>query len=164
MPCPGENREGTVPARARRADVAASAAMILSAAAGLKSGKPSVGDSGMFSRSGVELPLVGGPQRLGLTPSCACISRALSSRVSQRSPSEIREEYLLLEKILLPERSCDGEPVPILDPLPIVEFRPGRAFVAEKEERTPFGAGCSTGELFAVECPDRVGAPGSGGM
>lgn len=36
----------------------------------VKSGKPSVvGDSGMFSRRGVELPLVGGPQTLTGSPS-----------------------------------------------------------------------------------------------
>jgi len=68
---PGENRDGTVPARPR----------LVCGESGLgrpeKSGKPSVGDSGMFSRSGVELPLVGGPQGFGTTPSCACISRAL---------------------------------------------------------------------------------------
>jgi hypothetical protein len=41
-----------------------------------------VGDSGMFSRRGVEPPLVGGPQTLGRRPSCAWISRALQE-VSQ---------------------------------------------------------------------------------
>lgn len=54
---PGEKREGRVPARARRPDWRPSAGVMT----GAKSGKPSVGDSGIFSRSGVELPLVGGP-------------------------------------------------------------------------------------------------------
>lgn len=53
---PGENREGTVPARGRR--VWGRESGVGSCA---KSGKPSVGDSGIFSRNGVELPLVGGP-------------------------------------------------------------------------------------------------------
>lgn len=76
---PGEKRDGTVPARARRVvDGSPSGG-----ASGAKSGKPSVGDSGMFSRSGVEFPLVGGPPH-GFTgkpgtPSCACISRALEN-------------------------------------------------------------------------------------
>jgi hypothetical protein len=62
---PGENREGTVPARARRTDTCVNS----SVGSGPKSGKPSVGDSGIFSRRGVEFPLVGGPQRLGVSPS-----------------------------------------------------------------------------------------------
>ena len=60
--------DGSVPARARLyrgVVVVASAAVDVLADAedgsGVKSGNPSVGDSGMFSRSGVELPLVGGP-------------------------------------------------------------------------------------------------------
>lgn len=61
----GENLDGTVPALARRAGLF----MPLSDG-GTRSGKPSCdGDSGMFSRSGVELPLVGGPQMLGESPS-----------------------------------------------------------------------------------------------
>jgi hypothetical protein len=58
---PGEKREGTVPARARRV-----CGRLSGVGRVVKSGKPSVGDSGMFSRSGVELPLVGGPPH-GLT-------------------------------------------------------------------------------------------------
>lgn len=62
---PGEKRDGTVPARALR--------VVDGRLSGVgrceKSGKPSVGDSGMFSRSGVELPLVGGPQTLTGRPS-----------------------------------------------------------------------------------------------
>lgn len=77
---PGENRDGTVPARARR---------VCGRLSGVgrceKSGKPSVGDSGMFSRRGVDPPLVGGPHTLRLftgRPSCACISRCLCEVLS----------------------------------------------------------------------------------
>ena len=69
---PGEKRDGTVPARAR---------LVCGRLSGVgrceKSGKPSVGDSGIFSRRGVELPLVGGPHTLTGRPSWAWISRAL---------------------------------------------------------------------------------------
>jgi hypothetical protein len=78
----GEKRDGRVPARARRADVWPADAV--SGMAWLKSGKLSpLGDSGMVSRRGVELPLVGGPHICGATPSEAWISRALSADVSQ---------------------------------------------------------------------------------
>ena len=61
----GENLEGTVPARARRAGLC-----VEFSAGGIKSGKPSwLGDSGMVSRKGVEPPLAGGPHRLGVSPS-----------------------------------------------------------------------------------------------
>lgn len=61
----GENLEGTVPARARRAGLCA-----VFSAGGIKSGKPSwLGDSGMVSRRGVEPPLAGGPHKLGVSPS-----------------------------------------------------------------------------------------------
>jgi hypothetical protein len=74
---PGEKRDGTVPARAR---------LVCGRLSGVgrceKSGNPSVGDSGMFSRRGVELPLVGGPHTLTGRPSCAWISRALWKNVS----------------------------------------------------------------------------------
>lgn len=56
---PGENLEGRVPARARR--VWGKPGTSWADGGWTKSGKPSVGDSGMFSRRGVELPLVGGP-------------------------------------------------------------------------------------------------------
>ena len=56
LPAPGENLEGNVPARARRV-----CGRVSGVGSWAKSGKPSVGDSGMFSRSGVEFPLVGGP-------------------------------------------------------------------------------------------------------
>lgn len=63
----GEKREGTVPARALRAGL-----FRVPSDGGTRSGKPSwLGDSGIFSRRGVELPLVGGPQMLGDTPSWA---------------------------------------------------------------------------------------------
>jgi hypothetical protein len=67
---PGGNLDGTVPARARRVCGRLSGVGRL-----VKSGKASVGDSGMLSRSGVEFPLVGGPPQ-GFagsteTPSCA---------------------------------------------------------------------------------------------
>ena len=59
----GEKREGRVPARARR--VEGWAAAVVSGMAWLKSGKLSaLGDSGIVSRSGVELPLVGGPPHI----------------------------------------------------------------------------------------------------
>lgn len=64
---PDEKRDGSVPARARRAGV------VSTVGNWAKSGKPSVGDSSIVSRSGVELPLVGGPHTLLLLnpPSCA---------------------------------------------------------------------------------------------
>jgi hypothetical protein len=69
---PGENLDGTVPARARRVW-----GRLSGVGSEANSGNPSVGDSGMFSRRGVEFPLVGGPQTLIGRPSCACISLAL---------------------------------------------------------------------------------------
>ena len=71
---PGEKREGTVPARAR---LVCGTLRLSGAERCAKSGKPSVGDSGIFSRRGVEPPEVGGPQTLGRRPSWAWISRAL---------------------------------------------------------------------------------------
>lgn len=66
-----EKRDGSVPARTRRGAFAFSGVGVGSSSCGLKSGKPSVGDSGMFSRSGVECPLVGGPQGFAAMRSCA---------------------------------------------------------------------------------------------
>jgi hypothetical protein len=63
----GEKREGTVPARARRTEPDE-----VFSVWGTRSGKPSwLGDSGIFSRRGVEFPLVGGPgpQMCGESPS-----------------------------------------------------------------------------------------------
>lgn len=74
----GEKREGRVPARARRPEDGAAEAV--SGTVLLKSGKlrlSLLGDSGIVSRNGVELPLVGGPHICGFKPSCAWISRAL---------------------------------------------------------------------------------------
>jgi hypothetical protein len=66
----GEKREGRVPARARRVDVCVADAV--SGIACSKLGKLSpLGDSGIVSRKGVELPLVGGPHICGVSPSCA---------------------------------------------------------------------------------------------
>lgn len=53
---PTGKREGTVPARARLVE-----GRLSGVGRGAKSGNPSVGDSGIFSRRGVEFPLVGGP-------------------------------------------------------------------------------------------------------
>lgn len=70
----GEKRDGTVPARVLRAGLC-----MVGSGSGMKFGKSSwLGDSGIFSRRGVEFPLVGGPQMLGDTPSWAWISRALT--------------------------------------------------------------------------------------
>lgn len=81
----GGNREGTVPARARRP-----VGLMEPSEPGIRSGKLSwLGDSGIFSRRGVEWPLVGGPQMLGETPSCAWISRALwwEAKIAKRQPN-----------------------------------------------------------------------------
>ena len=62
---PGENLEGTVPARALREEFG-----VLPSAGGIKSGNPSwLGDSGMVSVRGVEPPLAGGPHMPGTRPS-----------------------------------------------------------------------------------------------
>jgi len=63
---PGENLEGTVPARAL---LVVDDGRLSGVGRCAKSGKPSVGDSGIFSRRGVELPLVGGPQTFTGRPS-----------------------------------------------------------------------------------------------
>jgi hypothetical protein len=62
----GENFDGTVPALALLAGL-----LRQTSAGAMRSGKPSwVGDSGIFSRNGVEFPLaVGGPQMPGERPS-----------------------------------------------------------------------------------------------
>lgn len=91
----------------------------------------------MFSRSGVEFPLVGGPQTLSGTPSWAWISRAL------------------LEKSLLAlPSSCDGEPAPergFPDILP-TEVNPGGLPKGDLTD-DPFGP--SIGDVFPVEAPER---------
>lgn len=109
----GEKREGRVPARARRPDVCAADAD--SGMALLKSGKLSpTGDSGMVSRNGVELPLVGGPHICGFSPSCAWISRALSCYISP-NPDLFQSVTNRLEN-RRPPYSCDGDPLPSLAP------------------------------------------------
>ena len=68
--------DGRVPARPRRSGVF----MVTLPSAGVssKSGKLSLlGDSGIGSRKGVEEPLEAGAHICGLSPSWACISRAL---------------------------------------------------------------------------------------
>ena len=91
-PPPAGNLEGTVPARALRVGLKR-----LFSAGGVKSGKPSwLGDSGMVSLKGVDPPLAGGPQT-GVSPSCACISRALDVVQNQQNllPAQLRSVELL---------------------------------------------------------------------
>lgn len=129
---PGEKRDGTVPARARLVEGRFSGAGRCE-----KSGKPSVGDSGMFSRRGVELPLVGGPQTLTGRPSWACISRAL-----------------LENNLLALPNSCDGDPAPdraLLAILP-AEFKPPDK---PKGDLNALPLEGSVGDVFAVEDPER---------
>jgi hypothetical protein len=114
---PGENLDGTVPARARRV-----CGRLSGVGSWVKSGNPSVGDSGIFSRRGVELPLVGGPPHgftgIPETPSWAWISRA---RLENRRP--------------VAAMSCEGEPEPDRGAPDILleELRPGER---PKGERT----------------------------
>ena len=62
-PAAGENREGSVPALVLPRVRGAAAVVAGSGIDCVSSGKPSaLGDSGIVSRSGVLLPLVGGPQ------------------------------------------------------------------------------------------------------
>lgn len=129
---PGEKRDGTVPARARLVE-----GRLSDVGRWAKSGKPSVGDSGMFSRRGVELPLVGGPQTLTGRPSWAWISRAL-----------------LENSLLALPNSCDGDPAPdraLLAILP-AEFKPPDK---PKGDLNALPLEGSVGEVFAVEDPER---------
>lgn len=48
----------------------------------IRSGKLSVGDSGMFGGKGVELPLVGGPGHKDGAPSAICRSLVLKHMIS----------------------------------------------------------------------------------
>lgn len=96
-----------------------------------------MGDSGIFSRSGVEFPLVGGPQTLTGKPSWAWISRALF-------------ENSLLALL----SSCDGEPAPERE-LPAIlptEVRPGGF---PKGDLTDEPLGGSIGDVLPVEAPER---------
>lgn len=131
---PGENLDGTVPALARRV-----CGKLSGVGRWEKSGKLSVGDSGIFSRKGVDPPLVGGPHTPTGRPSCACISRALLV------------EY---NALALPSCSCDGEPAPdreFPDILP-AEFNPPERPNGDLRG-LPLEA--SVGEVFAVEDPER---------
>lgn len=63
---PGGNRDGTVPARALLRRLPG----LLLLRGGTRSGNPSwLGDSGIISLNGVDPPLAGGPQTLGVSPS-----------------------------------------------------------------------------------------------
>ena len=145
---PGEKRDGTVPARARLVDGRLSGVGRCE-----KSGKPSVGDSGMFSRRGVELPLVGGPQTLTGRPSWACISRALRIRLACASTLEGSAD-LLENNLLALLNSCDGEPAPdraLLAILP-AEFKPPDK---PKGDLNALPLEGSVGDVLAVEDPER---------
>jgi hypothetical protein len=111
----------------------------------------------MVSRRGVELPLVGGPHICGASPSCAWISRALQSDVSQNpyrclfQGATNRFEYNLLPN------SCEGEPAPTLTPA--VAF-PSEldVFAAGTGKRMEPLDGGSAGEVVPVEeAPERGG-------
>lgn len=145
---PGEKRDGTVPARARLVE-----GRLSDVGRWAKSGKPSVGDSGMFSRRGVELPLVGGPQTLTGRPSWAWISRALQRRLGCASLSG-GSPYLLENSLLALPNSCDGDPAPdraLLAILP-AEFKPPDK---PKGDLNALPLEGSVGEVFAVEDPER---------
>jgi hypothetical protein len=149
---PGEKRDGTVPARARLVEGRFSGVGRCE-----KSGKPSVGDSGMFSRRGVELPLVGGPQTLTGRPSWACISRALRRRLGCAAAfggEEGGSSYLLENNLLALPNSCDGDPAPdraLLAILP-AEFKPPDK---PKGDLNALPLEGSVGDVFAVEDPER---------
>lgn len=143
----GEKREGRVPARARPCRWPADA---VSGMALLKSGKLSpLGDSGMVSRNGVELPLVGGPpHNCGVTPSCAWISRALSINVSENR-ALFQGATNRLENSRLPY-SCDGDPAPSL--VPAAALPSGFDVFVGKRIEPLFGG--STGDVLPVEEPE----------
>jgi len=147
---PGEKRDGTVPARARLVE-----GWFSGVGRCEKSGKPSVGDSGMFSRRGVELPLVGGPQTLTGRPSWACISRALQRRLGCAAAlGEGGSSYLLENNLLALPNSCDGDPAPdraLLAILP-AEFKPPDK---PKGDLNALPLEGSVGDVFAVEDPER---------
>lgn len=152
---PGEKRDGAVPARTRR---------VCGRGSGVgrcvKSGKPSVGDSGIFSRSGVDPPLVGGPQTLRLfagMPSCACISRCLHPLSADISSWGGRKPYLLENNLLAPvPSSCDGEPAPdrVFPAILPAEFMPPES---PKGDLNGFPLVASVGDVLAVEDPERDG-------
>lgn len=153
----GEKRDGRVPARARRPEVCV--ADVGSAEALLKSGKLSaLGDSGMVSRNGVELPLVGGPHICGVKPSCAWISRALSLKVSEYTWLFQRATNRLENR--RPPYSCDGEPAPSL----VLAAALPRGFEVVPENRREPLLGGSTGDVLPVEGPECDGWADSWGM
>lgn len=87
----GEMRDGSVPARPRRAGL-----LMPVSVKGTRSGKPSwFGDSGISNR-GVEVPLVGGPQMFPVVPVGVCSSLVRFGKS-------------------LDAESCSGEPEPPLD-------------------------------------------------
>jgi len=135
-PAPAGNLDGTVPARARRV-----CGKLSGVGSWVKSGKPSVGDSGMFSRRGVELPLVGGPPQ-GFTgnpemPSWAWISRA---RFEKSRPEDAI--------------SWDGEPLPDREAPAILEDWPSPEDRPKGERMEPAEVG-SFGDVLVGE-PVRV--------
>lgn len=157
----GENRDGSVPARARRVEVWVADAV--SGIAWLKSGKLSpLGDSGMVSRRGVELPLVGGPHICGVSPSCAWISRALSSDVSQLEKGCLFQSATNRLEYNLPPRSCEGDPAPRRMPAAALP-RELDVFAAGIGKRTEPLEGGSMGEVVPVDEPERGGCEPSWG-
>jgi hypothetical protein len=151
---PGENLEGNVPARARRV-----CGRVSGVGNWAKSGKPSVGDSGMFSRSGVEFPLVGGPPQ-GFsgkpgTPSWAWISLALYITAMVRGRWGLGRSgaatHRLENKRPAAAISCEGEPAPEREAPDILEVgvRPGDK---PKGDRRVLPADCgSFGEVVVGE-------------
>ena len=157
----GEKREGRVPARARRpedcvVDVGSALLLLLLL---LKSGKLSaLGDSGIVSRRGVELPLVGGPHMGGVKPSCAWISRALALNFSQQDDVFQRVTYRF--EYSRPPYSCDGDPAPSLAPW-AAEASGFDVFPGKR--RAPLLGG-STGEVVPVDEPEWGAWEASWGM
>lgn len=155
----GGRREGTVPARPRRVELAApwlEGARPVCAVLASKSGKLSLpGDSGMISRRGVEWPLPagGGPHSEGEMPSCAWISRALQQfqvRV-YISFSRAKDHTYRFGNNRLPN-SFEGDPAPAL-PEPSWEPADPRPLPRGYLEPEPAG---SMGELVAEPLADLV--------
>lgn len=145
---PGENRDGTVPARALLAE-----GRLSGVGRCVKSGNPSVGDSGMFSRKGVELPLVGGPQTLSGRPSWACISLALFPQLAPSRLKILGTPYLLVNSLLALPISCEGDPAPdrVFPAIFPAEFSPpGKP----KGDRKALPLEGSVGDVLAVEDPE----------
>ncbi len=110
----------------------------------------------MFSRKGVEPPLVGGPHGFGVKPSCAWISLALRQASVRPHEAQYHSGSTWITyrfEYKRPPNSCEGEPAP------------NRALFGESPEFTnpfafpngdfiEFPGGGSTGELAPVEGPD----------